>query len=271
MTDGESGWQLTGSAPENYERYMVPVHCERRAPDLLDRLALRPGETLLDVACGTGIVSRHAARRVGTLGRVIGIDLSPGMLEVARQVCAYVEPRIEFLEGSAEEIPLPDAHVDAVVSQLALMFFPDRAKALAEMRRVLSPGGRIAVRVWRSGEFNPIYANLAIALEKHLGADAAAIMRSPFITGSVDEMRSLFDEAGFDDIRVVIRADTLRFASVSELVRQEIASMPVPEVQAEMLAAREAITREMTERLEAYVDDDGVFCPVQDYITTARR
>ncbi|MFQ5890920.1 MAG: class I SAM-dependent methyltransferase [Gemmatimonadota bacterium] len=271
MTARETGWQLTGTAAENYERYMVPAHCETRALDLIRRVGLQPGERVLDVACGTGIVSRYAARRVGHFGKVTGVDINPSMLEVACRVSAYFEPAIEFLEGSAEELPLPNPEFDVVFCQQSLMFFPDREKALKEMHRVLKPGGRIALNVWRSEEFNPVYAQLIVALEKHLGSDAANIMRSPFITKSVAEMRSLFEKAGFQDIRVAIRIDTLRFPSIAELVRQEIESMPVPSLQMQMSEVREPLTDEMTELLKSYVDDYGVACPVQDYVAVATR
>lgn len=271
MAEGKSGWQLTGTAPENYERYMVPAHCLTRASDLIERAGLQPGETVLDVACGTGIVSRYAARRVGHFGKVTGVDLNSALLEVARKVSAYFEPAIEFLEGSAEEIPLPDSQFDVVFCQQALMFFPNREKALRQMHRVLKPDGRIALNVWRSEEFNPVYAHLIAALEKHMGADAANIMRSPFITKSVPEIRSLFEKAGFKDIRVAIRVDTVRFPSVAEFVRQETASMPVPSLQAQMSEAQEPLTRKMSKALEPYVDDYGLVCPVQDYVAVARR
>ena len=125
MAYDESGFQLKGAGPEAYERYMVPIHCMTLAEDLVDRMRLRPREHVLDVACGTGIVSRHAAQRVGTLGHVIGVELNPAMLEVARDAAAYFD-QIEFLEGNALELPVPDTHFDVVVCQQAIMFLPDR-------------------------------------------------------------------------------------------------------------------------------------------------
>lgn len=151
------------------------------------------------------------------------------------------------------------------------MFFPDRAKALREMHRVLKPDGRIALNVWRAAQFNPVYRHLIAALEKHVGANAADVMRSPFVTRSVAEMRSLLEQARFQDIQVIIRVDTVRFPSIPEFVRQEIESMPVPELQVEMCERQEDLTREMSELLESYVDDWGVVCPVQDYVAVARR
>ena len=152
MTNDESGFQLKGSGPEAYERYMVPIHCLTRAEDLLDRVHLKSRERVLDIACGTGVVSRYAATRVGFLGHVTGVELNPGMLEVARQISACYD--IEFVEGSALELPVPDSQFDAVLCQQAIMFFPDRVKAVREMYRVLKPGGRVGLNVWRTPEHN---------------------------------------------------------------------------------------------------------------------
>ena len=133
---------------------MVPIHCTALAQDLLDRVQLQPREHVLDVACETGIVSRYAAQRVGPLGHVTGVELNPAMLDVARHTATYFD-QIEFLEGSALELPVPDAHVDATVCQQAIMFFPDRERAVQEMYRVLKPGGRVGLNVFRTPEFVP--------------------------------------------------------------------------------------------------------------------
>ena len=99
---------------------------------------------MLDVACGTGTVARLAAARVGSAGAVTGVDLTPGMLAVARRIEAEGAP-IDWQEASADRLPLPDASADVALCSLGLQFFPDRPAALREMRRVLIPGGRLAV------------------------------------------------------------------------------------------------------------------------------
>lgn len=145
-----------GSPPENYERYFVPAIGEPVARDLIDRAALRAGERVLDVACGTGIVARLAAEQVGETGTVAGLDVNPGMLAVARSVTPP-ETSIDWHEASAEDMPLPDDVFDVVLCQMGLQFMADKPAALSEMRRVLAPGGRIILnapgrppRRWRS-------------------------------------------------------------------------------------------------------------------------
>ncbi len=268
MANGESGFQLRGSGPEAYERYMVPIHCLTLAEDLIERVKLQPRERVLDIACGTGIVSRYAALRVGTLGHVTGVELNPAMLEVARKVAAYFD-QIEFLEGSALELPVPDAHFDVALCQQAIMFFPDRERAVREMHRVLKPGGRVGLNVFRTPEFVPSFAYLIEALAKHASPTAAEYMRAPFVMESVDQMRSLFEQAGFADIEVVIRVDTLRYPSVEHLVRYETLNISEPEIHTPQV--QDALMREMVTLAKANVDDHGVVFPVQQFVVVAKK
>ena len=268
MTNSGGGFQLKGSGPEAYERYMVPIHCMALAEDLVDRVCLRPREHVLDVACGTGIVSRYAALRVGTLGHVTGVEINPAMIETARQAAAYFD-QIEFLEGSALELPVPDAHFDVVLCQQAIMFFPDREQAVQEMYRALKPGGRAGLNVFRSSEFVPAFAYLIQALEKHASPAAAEFMRAPFVMESSAQMRSLFDQAGFTNIEVVIRVDALRYPSIEHLVRYETLNISEPEVHTPQV--QEALTHEMEALAEANMDDHGVVFPVQQFVVVATR
>lgn len=268
MEGKESGFQLMEAGPGAYERYMVPVHCERRAEDLLDRIHLQPGERVLDVACGTGIVARQAARRVGDLGQVVGVELNSAMLEVARLVSAYHES-IEYLEGDASVLPVADAGFDVALCQHAIMFFPDREASVRELRRALKPDGRVAVSVFRSAAFNPAFKHLITALERHGGAEAAEFMRSPFIMESVAQMRALFEQAGFEDICVTNRIETLRYPSVAHLVRYETLNIADPALHTP--ETQWALVQEMNTLVADHVDDHGVVFPAQDYVVVARR
>ena len=268
MAKTESGFQLKGVGPEAYERYMVPIHCIALAEDLIDRVQVRPRERVLDVACGTGVVTRSAAQRVGTFGHVTGVELNPAMIEVARHAAAFFD-QIEFLEGSALDLPVPDAPFDVTVCQQAIMFFPDREQAVREMYRALKPGGRVGLNVFRTPEFVPSFAYFIEALEKHAGPAAAEFMRAPFVMESVAQMRSLFEQAGFIDIEVVIRIDTLRYPAVEHLVRYETLNMSEPKIHTSQM--QEALTREMETLAEANVDDHGVVFPVQQFVVVARR
>jgi SAM-dependent methyltransferase len=131
-----------------YEASLVPALMQEWAPRLVAAARIQPGNHVLDVACGTGVLTREVAARLAGSGSVIGLDIDPGMLSVARGV----RPDLEWQEGSAEHLPWPDARFDAVVSQFGLMFVPSPPRALAEMWRGLKPGGRLAVAVWASLE-----------------------------------------------------------------------------------------------------------------------
>ncbi len=134
---------------------MVPTIFGPWAQDLVEVAPPRPGERVLDIACGTGIVARTAAGRVGSGGTVVGLDVSAPMLDVARGIAAGEGLSIEWREGSAMKLPFPDSAFEVVLCQQGLQFFPDRAAALREMHRVLGPGGRLALSVWRPIEGSP--------------------------------------------------------------------------------------------------------------------
>jgi ubiquinone/menaquinone biosynthesis C-methylase UbiE len=266
------GWQLEESSAESYERYLVPLLFAPGAEYLNQLAAPGPGERVLDVACGTGIVARRAAARVGSEGTVVGLDINEGMLEVARKVSSDVRPAIEWRKGDATDMPLPDRAFDVAFCQQALQFFADRPAALGEMYRVLVPNGRLALSVLRSTEHNPGYRLLAEALERHVGLGAGAMMRSPFSSLSADELRGLITGAGFRDVKIFLGIGPVRYPSVKELVRWEGASSPL----AGLIGAlkddvRAALIRDVGEALRTYTDDNGIVFPAETYLAVARR
>jgi ubiquinone/menaquinone biosynthesis C-methylase UbiE len=143
MTEQE-GWQVSGDAAEVYERCFVPAIFGRWAPQIVDAASVASVDRVLDVGCGTGVLARAAADRVADESQVTGLDLNEGMLAVARRL----RPQIDWRQGDATTLPLPDESYDVVMSQFSLMYFPDRHAAIREMVRVLRPGGRLVVAVW---------------------------------------------------------------------------------------------------------------------------
>jgi ubiquinone/menaquinone biosynthesis C-methylase UbiE len=142
----------SASVPDEYERHLVPAVFEPWAELLLDAVAFAPGGRVLDVASGTGVVARAAARRAGGGGRVVASDVSAPML--ARSAAAGAPPGaapIDYREASADALPFEDGSFDAVLCQQGLQFFPAQAAAVSEMRRVLRPGGVVGVAVWAQG------------------------------------------------------------------------------------------------------------------------
>jgi ubiquinone/menaquinone biosynthesis C-methylase UbiE len=209
MKDGERG-QVTGSAAEVYEEFFVPALFQEWTDRVADAARLRAGERVLDVACGTGALTRAVAARVGSNGVAIGLDVNDGMLAVARRK----SPQLDWRLGRAEALGFETESFDAVVSQFGLMFFEDRRAALAEMMRVLRRGGRLAVAVWDSLERTPGYAAVTLLLQRLFGDRVADALRAPFVLGDPSALRALFATAGISDATVTTRKGTARFPSI---------------------------------------------------------
>jgi ubiquinone/menaquinone biosynthesis C-methylase UbiE len=272
------GFQLEGEGPRAYERYLVPAFFRPCADLLLDLAAAGPGERVLDVACGTGIVARRAGGRVGGAGQVVGVDVNPAMIDIARAVAAGGagaaggSAAVEWRRGDAAALPLPTGVFDVVCCQQGLQFFTDQPGALAEMYRVLAPGGRVALAVWRGIDHHPAFTAVVRALDRHVGAEAAAMMRSPFAGPDRDMLRQLLDEAGFGKISIRIGVLTVRFESAREFLRQEVASTPLAALVTAMDAVdRDKLVRDLAVMLQPHLDDDGVVFPMQTWLVSAGR
>ncbi|MBI2171483.1 MAG: class I SAM-dependent methyltransferase [Chloroflexi bacterium] len=257
---------IAGTPGDVYEQHIVPAIFSRWAPDLVDAAGVRQGARVLDVACGTGAVTRIVAQRVGPSGKVVGLDVNAGVLAVART--AAPASNIQWLEGNAASIALPDASFDAVVCQQGLQFFPDRPAGLAEMRRVLKPGGRLALSCWLSVKHQPWIA-IEQALAKRIGAEQAAL--PPFGLGDAPSIRSLLANAGFRDIRLRTDAKPARFHSSEHLMRATVAGSVtmMGQLTSQGPGVLDAIVAEVSEALRDFEDDDGVALPIVSHIFTA--
>jgi ubiquinone/menaquinone biosynthesis C-methylase UbiE len=218
----------SGNGPRLYDEFLVPAIFGPFAEDLLDVARLEPGMRVLDVACGTGAVTRAAARRVGPDGRVVGIDAAGGMIAVAEEHASDERAApIEYLDGAAEELPVPDGSFDVLVCQQGLQFFPDRLAALRSMRAALAPDGRAAVATWTAIEEAKGWTAVADALGLHLGWRAAARMLSPFSLASPRELRRLLEQAGFAAVELRQQTRTATFAPRSAFARTMLMAGPL--------------------------------------------
>jgi SAM-dependent methyltransferase len=213
-----------GTAPENYERYFVPAIGRPLARALVDLAGVRPGQRVLDVACGTGIVARVTAERVGAEGLVAGTDINPGMLAVARSTAASGAP-ISWHEAPADALPFPEGAFDIVLCQLGLQFFPDRLGALREMRRVLAPSGRALVLV--PGPAPEIFAILEDTLATHFTPEVAAFVQVVFSLHEPGELLGLLTGAGFRRPDARAHSKTLPLPSPEEFLWQYVSSTPL--------------------------------------------
>ena len=182
-----------------YEEQMVPTVFGPWAEDLVDRLDVRSGERVLDVACGTGAVTRVLAGRVGPEGKVVGIDLNPAMLAVADSLGLV---RAEFRQGDATQLPLGDSEFDVAVCQQGLQFVPEPDVALREMARVLRPGGRLGLACWNSPADNPAAAAILASAEAVGWLEGTAGFSRAFSLGAPETLETLLTDAGFDGLRI---------------------------------------------------------------------
>jgi ubiquinone/menaquinone biosynthesis C-methylase UbiE len=273
MMNSQRQWRFVGSIPENYECYLVPTIFGPWAEDLVEMAALRPGERVLDIACGTGIVARTAARKLAGSGSVVGLDLSAPMLAAARAAAAAEGMAVEWCESSAVKLPLADAAFEVVFCQQGLQFFPDRVSALREMYRVLTPGGRLVLSVWGPIERSPGFAVLTEALTQHIGPDAGALMTAgPFSLSDAEELRAIVAEATFKDVTIRPGFKTLRFLSPDEFVLRYAAGSALASAVAHADAgAVAALLAGVATKLQSAIDDQGLGFPIEANLVIAHK
>lgn len=197
----------TKTFADRYQSILVPVIFEPWARELIERADPRPGEHILDLACGTGVVTRQVAKFSPGSGSLVGADHSSEMLAVARALASEACPDAIWVEADAGALPFDEDRFDLAFCQQALQFFPDRPAALRELHRVLKPGGRVSVCVQQDLAVNPMLKAQAEALDAHVGAKAGDAVRAICSLPDGNEIRGLFEGAGFRDVDV--RSTTL--------------------------------------------------------------
>jgi ubiquinone/menaquinone biosynthesis C-methylase UbiE len=245
---------FSASAAENYERYFVPVIGAPLAADLIELAALRPGERVLDVACGTGVVARHALERVGDEGKVVGADINAGMLAVARAIGPEIDAS-NWREASADKLPFPAEAFDVVLCQLGLQFFADRPAAVRELRRVLVPDGRVFVSV--PGPIPRLFAELENAVARHLGSQVSGFVRAVFSLHDPTELQQLLSSAGFQRTKAQSNLATLRLPGPVDFLWQYVHSTPLGAAAAQLDEdARTALQREIVAAWEPFTENN---------------
>jgi SAM-dependent methyltransferase len=264
--NGAETFQIPIEVAELYEAKFVPALFAEWSPRLTEIAAVKPGDAVLDVACGTGIVARTASAIVGTEGRIVGVDLNEAMLAVASRV----RPDLEWRQGDVARLPFTDGEFDVVLCQMALMFFPDRERALREMGRVVRPNGTVAVCVPASLDAQPAYGPFVEMAVRHAGPEAVSLLSAYWTCGDLAALTAVIESAGLrvTDARTV--AGVARFASPDELVATEVESTPLIERISERVYAQ--IRAEANEVLGPYVTATGTLdAPLVGHLVAARR
>jgi len=251
-----------------YESLHVPALFEEWAPRVLDAAEVGAGDAVLDVACGTGILARTAAKRVSSSGRVVGVDPNLGMLMVAERL----DDAIDWRPGTAEELPVDDHAFDRVVSQFGMMFFPDRERAVQEMMRALAPGGRFAIAVWDSLERTPAYGREVDLLERMAGRAAADALRAPFALGNRAAVQELIEGAAGSSVKAETMGGRGRFPSLRSMVEADLRGwLPVMGVELEEELITAILTAAEEELAEFVLPDGGTDFSSPAHIFSGRR
>lgn len=262
-----NNWDIPVSTVEIYQNIFIPAMIGEWIPRVLALVDLQPGDKVLDVACGTGVITRAAAVAVGTGGAVTGIDISPDMLNLARKLTDGTFPAIEWRECDAQGLPFEDGLFDAVICQLGLMFIPDKVAALKEMRRVLRPNGRAAVMVWGAIEKCPGQTAMAKTWEKLFGIEKAAGFYRQHSMSDPQMLRSILEAAGYCEIEIQSSMGTMRFPSVEILVRAYGALGKFPANPSEQALA----IQEVEQALHKFMGSQGLVYPIEAVLGKARK
>jgi SAM-dependent methyltransferase len=265
MQNASETFRLSAAAAEMYESRFVPALFAEWAPRLIELAAVAPGQAVLDVACGTGIVARTVADRQHGHGRVVGLDLNEAMLNVARRV----RPEIEWRQGDAARLPFPDRAFDVALCQMAFMFFPDRRQVLAEMARVVTAGGTVAFSVPSRLDAQPAYAPFVAMAARHAGPEALGLLSAYFASGDLDELRGLVAAAGLSVAASRTHMGAVRCPSVDAFVAAEVESTPLRERISDEVYAR--IRDDARELLRPFTRSGGAAeVPLEAHLVVAR-
>ena len=231
---------------------------------LVDVAGVGQGDRILDVACGTGIVARIAADRVGAGGSVVGLDRDPAMLAVAQRL----HHDIEWREGDALGLPFLARSFDVVLCQAALMYFSDKGRALREMARAISDDGTVAIEVWDRLDHQPAYRTFIDTVGRSTGTDVTDLLRSSFSQGDLSRLQALLRDAGLWPTVTRTRSTDLRFGSVEAFVMTEVQRTPLGERLADDVLTR--IIGDTREVLRPFTSADGVLdIPIRGHVIAA--
>lgn len=255
-------WQLARDAAERYERILVPAILGPAARPLVEWSDPRDGEAVADIGCGTGAAARFAAEKAGASGRVAGVDLNAGMIDVAKSLAPVQGAVIEWFEGTAYQLPFAEGEFDVALCAQTLQFLDDRPRALTEMYRILKPGGRVAVSLWSDIQESPYFHVLVQAVTKNIGAETAAGLRAAFGLSDPETIRALLTGAGFKNVQATVKQLDLELPKPQDFVPRHVSATPMSTgFYAASEEARRAVVLDVSEQLAPYETGQGIRVP----------
>jgi SAM-dependent methyltransferase len=258
------------TAGEAYEKHIVPAMFVSWAKYAVNWAAPRAGEQVLDVACGTGIGARTAAKCVGPAGKVVGLDIDPGVVEVARRAAKAEGAPIEWHCASALEMPVPDGAFDLALCLQGLQFFPDRVAGFAEIRRALKPAGRLVATLWCQLEFNKGHEAMVRALESQKVDASAAKKACTF--ADIGEIRDSVKRGGFKSVEIRTENDVTDFPSFDSFIEGMTVGAPSARRALALLPAGgyDQFVRDVKAALKPYLANGRLAYPMRTHILLAR-
>ena len=245
---------FAGSIPGHYDRYLGPSFFEPFADDMAGRLDPARHRNVLEIACGTGIVTRRLWDRLSPELNLVATDLNPAMLAVAQTKFAQGE-NVVWREVDATALPFPDASFDAAVCQFGVMFFPDKEAAMRETHRVLNPGGLFLFNVWDSLDQNPVARLAHETVASFFEEDPPTFYQTPFGFYDAAVILRLLQTAGFDEIEISAVQLPCRSQSAAAfalgLVRGNPIATAIEERGGDLERVVQAVAREIAERFGA--------------------
>jgi SAM-dependent methyltransferase len=242
---------LTPEAAQGYEQYFVPAIFDQWPPRIIEAAGVEDGDSVLEVGCGTGVLTREVIKRVGSNGSITGLDLSESMLGVARSIC----PDADFQQGNAMDLPFDDESFDVAIASFVLMFVPDPVQAVSELWRVLKPGGRMILTVWEGLNQNPVYAGLVDIARQRIDDVAGSSLAWPFALGEDGRLAEICGSAGVADVDISDHDGRAKFPSLDGFVRTEIQAWVLADsVDEESVSL---VVSDSQERFAEYCDASG--------------
>ncbi|MEY8099856.1 class I SAM-dependent methyltransferase [Falsihalocynthiibacter sp. S25ZX9] len=258
-------FRLTHAAAQKYDSHSVPAMFAPLARATLDKMSLPEGAHIIDIACGTGALTREIAKRLLGDGRIVGADLNETMIDLARQRHPSDAHDAAYVASDVCELPFEDGSFDLAFCQQGLQFFPNKPAALAEIRRVLKAGGKLKLTCWSA--VSPFNGALSEALADHVGEAASNKAKAPFSFRDADVITELFEEVGF----VIEAHQKIVLERRFENLFEQIMALPVEK---DLSDSGEAVTRAVVEdvavRLEKYAVNNVFIVPQEAHLFEAR-
>ena len=217
---------FSGSIPGNYDKYLGPYLFEPYAKDLAERLTNRECKMMLELACGTGRVTKYLLERLSTTGMLLATDLNDDMLAIAKSVVS--DDRVEWQVLDAQELPFADNTFDHVICQYGVMFFPDKAKAFKEAHRVLATKGKYIFNVWGSLEDNPRAGLIQKVLNEVFKEDAPDFLeRAPYGFYNSGLIKDMLLKAGFVNVSVETVRKEIEYGHADDPAKGYLTGTPI--------------------------------------------